>query len=190
MNCAQHCFDGLDVSVDIEEPESITSYESSYTGSISSMGYSYHSSIGSISGVLSAAMATALNFPADTHSVSTSLGIGASSEICDKTSIDYSIAKLNSADNLLNAMRANPKPITTVAEPVDFEWLFRRCDGDRQLVLEVLQSFCEQGQIQLSAMQSSIHNFDFNRLMFHAVIVSQLSIHATNVYRLNFREYV
>jgi hypothetical protein len=177
----QRCFNGLDVSADFEDPDGFHSYTSSYSPSIASVdsiglnaagSITAASSNGSISGVLSAAMVTALNFPSDptqTQQTSTGNTLERTSEICDKTSHGASLVKVNSADNLLNAMRADPKFIVTNVEPIDFEWLSSRCDGDRQLVLEVLQSFCEQGQVQLSAMQSSLHSFDYNRLMFHAV---------------------
>jgi hypothetical protein len=51
----------------------------------------------------------------------------------------------------------------------DFEWLHERCDGDTQLVLEVLRCFCEQGQTRLQAMQSALKEMDMSKLVFHAV---------------------
>jgi hypothetical protein len=54
-------------------------------------------------------------------------------------------------------------------KPPDFEWLHERCDGDTQLVLEVLRCFCEQGQTHVQAMQIAMKEMDMSKLVFHAV---------------------
>ena len=66
-----------------------------------------------------------------------------------------------------NAASKGNGPINLV--PSDFAWLQIRCDGDTQLVFEVLRCFCEQGQTHLQAMQSSMENMDKPMLVFHAV---------------------
>jgi hypothetical protein len=60
-------------------------------------------------------------------------------------------------------------------KPVDFGWLLERCEGDNQLVMEVLRTFCEQGQRHICGMQSSIKDVDAKMLLFHAVIDQNFS---------------
>ena len=60
-------------------------------------------------------------------------------------------------------------------EPVDFQWLRERCDGDNELVLAVLRSFCEQGQQHLNALKimydSDLDNISKARgIVFHSVL--------------------
>ena len=170
MNGSQRCFDGLDISADIEKSESFTSFISSYSGSLSSGDFNNSTnSTGYVSGVLSAALAAALTLPAVTQQNSVQPDSSLTASIRDSAGMVVIAARLNTVDNILSAMRADPKPAVTNAEPIDFEWLLIRCEGDRQLVLEVLRSFCEQGQKHLSAMQNIVHGADFKLLMFHAV---------------------
>jgi HPt (histidine-containing phosphotransfer) domain-containing protein len=61
-------------------------------------------------------------------------------------------------------------------QPPDFAWLQERCDGDNQLVLEVLRCFCEQGQTHIQALQSAMKERDKTKLVFHAVKIMKLPI--------------
>jgi hypothetical protein len=56
------------------------------------------------------------------------------------------------------------------SEPFDFMWLLERCDGESQLMLDVLRSFCEQGRLHINAVQNSAKDVDMQKLSFHAVI--------------------
>jgi hypothetical protein len=58
--------------------------------------------------------------------------------------------------------------------PFDFVWLLERCDGESQLMLDVLQSFCEQGQCHLDDVKSSVKQKDMQKLSFHAVKIRLL----------------
>ncbi len=53
--------------------------------------------------------------------------------------------------------------------PFDFVWLLERCGGESQLMLDVLRSFCEQGQYHLNAVQISAKESNMKQLSFHAV---------------------
>jgi hypothetical protein len=89
------------------------------------------------------------------------------------TDTDRPVCKVNAADsgtksamgrNAVSKASCGMKP-----EPPDFVWLQERCDGDIQLVHEVLRCFGEQGQAHLQAMQSAMKEKDTQELVFHAV---------------------
>lgn len=148
----QQCFSGLDMKADTEDLESINSFSSSLSGSISSLSSNI---LGSISGVLSSAMSNALILTAE-------------AEISPKAVQMNG----NGIDRMLSRPRHNyydGKLSSGILEAVDFEWLRERCDGDNELVTEVLNSFCEQGQKHLGSMQRSLREIDIKGLQFHAV---------------------
>jgi hypothetical protein len=173
----QQCFSGLDVKVD-DDIESFNSFTSSFSGSTSSFSGSLSSRIlGSVSGVLSSAMVSALTFnPEDYHRTAHTASEDLQNSRCPKSSAQQPNSSPNST-NTESRSSHQPKPhlSRSQVEPIDFEWLRERCGGDNQLVLEVLQSFCEQGQHHLNAIQSCIREHDTKRLIFHSVSICLIS---------------
>ena len=151
----QQCFSGLLMKADEDDIGSFSSFSSSHTDSLGSVSSNV---LGSISGPLSSAMTSALSLSESSYT-SKPFHVGRvepciqSSSTCSNSEQHNSLMKMK--DRIL--------------ESIDFEWLRERCDGDEQLVLEVLRSFCEQGQRHLIAMQSSLREFDIKTLIFHSV---------------------
>ncbi len=126
--------------------------------------------MGSISSVLSSAVVSILGFQNEPECISTEM-------VSDPNpkSEDHAL-------NLNQKLDANftfEKNISRVvcnddSNPLDFDWLRERCDDDEELVLDVLRSFCEQGQSHIVAL-NAIYNSDAEldskaeRLAFHAV---------------------
>ena len=170
----QQCFSGLDVKVE-DEMETFSSFTSTFSGSTGSLSSNVFSSI---SGVLSSAMASALtlspeecqklgyNGPEDYHSHS--IFLKPTAQEPNFRSFDPKTVAINTELSFVHMPSPNLGRIRS--EPiVDFDWLLERCGSDGQLVLEVLQSFCEQGQHHLNAIQNCIREHDTNRLIFHSV---------------------
>uniref|UniRef100_A0A7S0MM78 HPt domain-containing protein n=1 Tax=Cryptomonas curvata TaxID=233186 RepID=A0A7S0MM78_9CRYP len=173
----QQCFSGLDVKVE-DDVESFSSFTSSFSGSTSS--FSSHV-FSSISGVLSSAMASALTLtPEDSQKLGYNGQSWTTMEDYQTHSIllkptaqeptfkpfDQKTVAINTG--LSSIHMPSPNLGRVRFEPVDFDWLRERCGSDGQLVLEVLQSFCEQGQHHLNAIQNCIREHDINRLLFHS----------------------
>jgi hypothetical protein len=68
-----------------------------------------------------------------------------------------------------HSKRSHPVAYQSTHSPLDFKWLLERCDGENQLALDVLRSFCEQGQRHLDSVQRSASDEDMQQLAFHAV---------------------
>jgi hypothetical protein len=159
----QQCFYGLDVKADVDDFQSIDSFSSLGSGSIGSISSNI---LGSISGVLSSAMSTALTFRVETEMPQKQFQFDGHGEPIDR----------------ISTLRIRPysddrhKPNHVLLQALDFEWLHERCDGDIDLLSEVLKSFCEQGQIHLSAMQQSFKEINIKTLEFHAVIIVEFSL--------------
>ena len=157
----QRCFDSL-VTLDVfaagDDVESYSSYSSSFCGSMGSLGCNGQESV---SGVLSTALVSALALPDDSSETSRPPPQRCSSPNKRRSSRATS-SKLD-----FSGFSASSRAII---EPIDFDWLLVRCDGDNDLVLEVLRSFCEQGQTHLSSMQKAMQEMDNNRLLFHSVM--------------------
>ena len=65
--------------------------------------------------------------------------------------------------------RGRPVAYQSNPSPVDFGWLLERCDGESQLVQDVLRSFCEQGQPHVDTLQCCASDGHMPQLAFHAV---------------------
>jgi hypothetical protein len=169
----QQCFNGLDLKVD-DDIEGFNSFTSSFSGSTSSL--SSHV-LSSISGLLGSAMASALTLTTEdcqkpgyngsedfqTHSIFLKpTAQEPTSRTCDPKAAAFTT-------DLVSFDMPSPILARSQVEPVDFDWLHDRCGCDSQLVLEVLQSFCEQGQHHLDAIHNSIREHDIKRLLFHSV---------------------
>ena len=115
----------------------------------------------SVSGFLSRAMVSALSLPTD--SIETSPPQFIHTSVCLHAMRKDIICPTVKADELLAST------LTSAAEPIDFEWLSVRCDRDDQLFLQVLESFFQQGQEHLSAMQKAAQDEDADRILFHTV---------------------
>jgi hypothetical protein len=110
--------------------------------------------LGSISSVLSSAMASVLGFQNGSES----------NTLCTRNLEEDREGKQISDDQSCGAE----------SHAVDFDWLRERCDNDDELVLDVLGSFCEQGQAHIAALNAahkSPVDLDPNgdKLLFHAV---------------------
>ncbi len=126
--------------------------------------------LGSISSVLSSAVVSILGFQNGPESSFPEIG----SEPIPKTVAQA----INLNENLDVQVKHEMNPAHLVcyeeSNPVDFDWLRERCDNDDELVLEVLRSFCEQGQahiVSLNTLYNSTLEPDSKaeRLTFHAV---------------------
>ena len=163
-NHCQECFDSLEVYADEDDSESYASYSSSFLDSTDTKDCNGQQPQ-SVSVVLGFAMASALTLPSGTMEDSPHVlaGNGLSLEE-EKGHIDVVRPKLHSASH-----STSTKSMKQTNEPIEFQWLLLRCEGDEDLALKVLRSFCEQGQMHVSAMQKAIQEMDNNRILFHSV---------------------
>jgi hypothetical protein len=121
---------------------------------------------GSITSVLSSALASALTFPVqDNDTPRRDFPVA----VTDATHHEHETKKAQSASCQANVKCATRTVHRLDPGPVDFVWLRERCGGDDELVLEVLRNFFEQGQCHIDSMQSSIKEMDITKIMFHSV---------------------
>ena len=160
-----------------------TSMTSSWLGAESVEG------LGSISSVLSSAMVSILAFPDEAGRYSR-IDNETSHRVARPTKDLMSHAGTDSEANHCNLRQAsNHKSDLETANgqsypdqdsaifSVDFSWLLERCDYDEQLVLEVLRSFCEQGQHHMNLL-STIYHSELDA----AAKCRAVSFHAVNSY--------
>jgi hypothetical protein len=161
---AQRCFNSLDMATSSDDAFSACdSISSSICGSLGTI-----SSVmpGSVTNVLSSALASTLTFSTQEHDTQKrDLPVAVSDAIHCEDELKQGKSDLG---------QTNVKSATRIAHPisleaVDFTWLRDRCERDENLVLEVLRSFFEQGQCHLTAMQRSMEEMDTVKLMFHSV---------------------
>ena len=125
----------------------------------------------SISGALTSAMTSMLvmdSVKLNSFRMPTSTDVGTSLRPTDGQIFEENGAGLEvwgCAENKLPTSIPKNKVV-----PVDFEYLLRRCDDDNQLAVEILRTFCEQGQIHLSAMHEAVKLNDGSGLLFHSVL--------------------
>jgi hypothetical protein len=125
-------------------------------------------SLGSISSVLSSAVVSILGLENGSESKSVV------SESNPKSINQTSNQNLDTNLNIRQDQNSIHMVLNAESKPVDFDWLLEICDHDDELVLDVLRSFCEQGQAHISALNliySSVVELDSeaDRLSFHAV---------------------
>ena len=167
------CFAGFSV-------RECTSYTSLQVGTESIDG------LGSISSVLSSAMVSILAFPDEagtvqvrtrhrasegpTHSMQDpNFRVDSHSEVVRLRTRNASDSKAN-----LESTRGQAHEQRSTVHPLDFTWLRERCDHDEDLVLEVLKSFCEQGQHHINSLNTMYHSKldaaeKVQRISFHSV---------------------
>ena len=106
--------------------------------------------LGSISSVLSSAVVSILGFQNVSESISSDVVTEPKSKTFNQ--------ELHLNQNFVGQARQERSSAHVVfhaeSSPVDFEWLLERCDNDDELVLDVLRSFCEQGQAHITALNS------------------------------------
>jgi hypothetical protein len=81
----------------------------------------------------------------------------------------HSIQRKAEQDTLCKRSHGSNRSSPVKLNHIDLDWLLDRCDGDTQLVGEVLHSFCEQGQHHLSSIRSYLDERDKGQLSFHVV---------------------
>jgi hypothetical protein len=164
----QSVFNVLQVNIGGEELEHLQPVSSSLTGSSSfgSFSGSFSSinseALGSISGILSHSMASALTFSSDLDSVG--MGHKESKLVTLQQKIDGPKQYKRSRDENSSSTGENPSSI-------DFDWLLDRCGGDNHLVDFVLQSFADQGRQHIESLQSFRIDGDKQKLSFHAACI-------------------
>jgi hypothetical protein len=184
----QRCFNALDMNGDdedlhISDPFAtfpVSSGSSSLDGPIPSevLNSVSGSVAGSITTVLSSAIANALTLSSNDHEVR-QLPNSISAFVQDAAH-NRGTQGRNETTNMNEgciSCRSNRSGVSSInssylvrLEPVDFGWLHERCEGDKHLAMEVLRTFCEQGQRHIDGMKSSIKEMDTKMLLFHAVI--------------------
>ena len=124
----------------------------------------------SISGALTSAMTSMLvmdSVKLNSFRMPTSTDVGTSLRPTDGKIFEENGAGLEVWD-VYKLPKSIPK---NKVVPVDFEYLLRRCDDDNHLAVEILRTFCEQGQIHLSAMHGAVKLNDGSGLLFHSVLL-------------------
>ena len=127
--------------------------------------------LGSISSVLSSAVVSILGFQNVSESISSDVVTEPKSKTFNQ--------ELHLNQNFVGQARQERSSAHVVfhaeSSPVDFEWLLERCDNDDELVLDVLRSFCEQGQAHITALNS-----EYNMAVEIGPKTERISFHAVN----------